>query len=829
MLNSTLFQRWTYRFFAPHLLQRKTYEAFKRLLEEDRKCHELIADFQDLFFRKDPVEWTQVTDLHDRLSQAVGGMVKEVTDIAGRDSADLSIYYKKFDSYIRYLLQSSPCPAGPPFIFKLSGDNLPPPLTGNKAANLGRITGKLGHSVPAGFVVTTNSWNRLVDYNNLRPQIDNLLRHLDSGNSFSLHSVSKKLINLIESAELPPELSQAFNEATGKLVKTVRNRKNPLFAVRSSAVNEDGLNSFAGQYLSLLNVSHDRIQNAYQRVLASKYSPKALLYRISAGISDTEAPMAVVVMEMVEAKKAGVVYTADPTGKEKKTVFIHSVRGSGEKLVGGETKSELIRFHKMEKKYIEKLSTQSPLSQKQADSLVRIALDLESLFGSPQDIEWAASSQDVIILQSRPLQTMEDSIEDESSEASSDIGRLPLLYHGGITASRGIASGPSFFPSVQQDPDSVPLNAILIVENIPASLILLLPRCSGVIATHGSVASHFSTICRELGIPLIVGAAEIKEKIRPREQITMDAAHRNIYLGSDELPSLFPKASSTRKNHPYFQRLQAILDFITPLSVLDPESDDFRPDGCRSFHDIVRFAHEKGVQAMFAIGSSGSRRGRRKQLKTDLPFDLYLINVDETETVSGDMITIDQVISAPFQALWRGLTHPSITWGDHRYYDWKQYDRGAMTDGFVFADKTESASYGVCAADYLNLNIRFGYHFTVVDTLCGENSEQNYCSIRFAGGGGTVEGRYFRLQYLETILRRLGFAVNAKTDLLDARIETLPIDQMSQCLITLGRMLGTSKLMDMVLKDKESVASHLDHFFQIDDQYNSPGNDSHFS
>lgn len=818
MFNSTLFQRWTYRFFAPHLLQRKTYEAFKRLLEEDRKCHELIADFQDLFFRKDPVEWTRIAHLYNQLSLAVGAMVQEVTAIAGRDSADLAVYYKKFDSYIRYLLHPPPQPTAPPFILRLEDSRLHPSITGNKATNLGRIVQELEHPVPSGFAVTTNAWNRVVEHNNLRPQIDNLLLSFDPTSSFSLHAVSKSLVRLVESIELPPDLEQPFNIASRQLIKTADGKKNAAFAVRSSAVNEDGMNSFAGQYLSLLNVPPDRLQDGYRKVLASKYSPKALLYRISTGISDMEAPMAVVIMEMVQAEHAGVIYTTDPTGKEKETLLIHSVRGSGEKLVGGKTKSELIRFHKPSRNYLEKFPDQQSISRKQVDNLVRIGLDLESFFGTAQDVEWASDSRRVVVLQSRPLKTA-DEIPEKNSGTAPQTDNLPILYHGGTTASRGIASGPSFFPVPQQDPDSIPFNAILIVEHIPASLILLLPRCSGVVAVHGSVASHFSTICRELGIPLVVGAEGVNLKIQPREQITMDAVHRKIYRGNIETRPLFPKDTLTRKNHPYFRRLQAVLDFITPLSVLDPDGDDFTPGACRSFHDIVRYSHEKGVQAMFAIGSSGSRRGRRKRLKTDLPFELYLMNVDETDPHTGDIITIDEVISTPFQALWRGLTHPSITWGDHQYYNWKQYDRGAMTDGFVFADKSESASYGVCAADYLNLNIRFGYHFTVVDTLCGKNSEQNYCTIRFAGGGGTVEGRYFRLKYLETILRRLGFSVNAKTDLLDARIETLPIDRMNQCLVTLGRMLGTSKLMDMVLKDKESVASHLERFFQIDDSF----------
>jgi len=174
-----------------------------------------------------------------------------------------------------------------------------------------------------------------------------------------------------------------------------------------------------------------------------------------------------------------------------------------------------------------------------------------------------------------------------------------------------------------------------------------------------------------------------------------------------------------------------------------------------------------------------------------------------------ETIPVEQVVSTPFRALWQGLTHPSVIWGKREYYNWKEYDNAAMTDGFVFKNKVESASYAICGDDYLNLNIRFGYHFTIVDALCGENSEHNYCSIRFAGGGGTFDGRYYRLKYIETILRKLGFVVTCKTDLLDGRLESLAVDQMTQRLVTVGRMLGTSKLMDMVLKDEESVVFHL--------------------
>ena len=115
MLTSNLFKRWTYKFFAPDVLQRGTYEAFKRLLENDRRCHELITDFQALFFRKAPTEWTRVISLKSQLSEAVGTVAHELSLISDRSTADLTTYYKKFDSYIRFLLDPESQPAGTPW------------------------------------------------------------------------------------------------------------------------------------------------------------------------------------------------------------------------------------------------------------------------------------------------------------------------------------------------------------------------------------------------------------------------------------------------------------------------------------------------------------------------------------------------------------------------------------------------------------------------------------------------------------------------------------------------------------------------------------------
>ena len=156
-------------------------------------------------------------------------------------------------------------------------------------------------------------------------------------------------------------------------------------AVRSSARGEDsGSHSFAGIYESYLNVSPYGIPDAIAKCVDSGNTARADAYRERFDLPK-ETP-AVIIQDMVDAEIAGIIFTKHPVDGEG--MLIEAVYGLGEKLVQGG-------------------NPDATLSESQEAELKATARLIETLFGSPQDIEWAFDKDGVLwILQSRPITTI---------------------------------------------------------------------------------------------------------------------------------------------------------------------------------------------------------------------------------------------------------------------------------------------------------------------------------------------------------------------------------------------------------------------------------------
>ncbi len=812
---NTLFKHWTFRIFAPGTVLREKYEAFKRLLRYDARCHEQMAEFQGLLHGDRREDLCRMRKRFALFSDQVFGMVTCLETMAPGEYVTLKDYHKKFDFYVHFLLAPPAVDFGPPFVLSLGEIHPENKNTGNKAKNLAILKTELNLPVPNGFAVTTNAFHYLVEYNNLRHILDDLLSELNIESSHSMNWISGQLMGRIRTAEVPPDIEQAILTSYEDLE---REGRAVVTAVRSSAISEDGDYSFAGQYTSLLGVTKEKIVSAYLEVLASKYSPEALFYRISHGLSDEETAMSVLVLEMVKAECSGVLYTHAPMQDKEKddNLHLHVVQGLGEALVGGTaTPSQYVLSREEQPRLLSRKEKDAVLSRALIEKIGHLGSAIEEYFNAPQDIEWAITHDgDLFFLQARPLHI---SSAGEPSEETTAVDRNDLnsLLSVCERAAGGRAAGEVYRLNSSHGLEDIPAGAVLVTRDTPPSFVQVLNRLAAVVAERGSQASHFATVAREFGVPFLAGTDNAMDVLEPGGMVTVDGDYGAVYRGRIEA-LLGGNTEEPARESQYHRTLREVLKFISPLELMDPAEENFTPEGCRSMHDIIRFCHEKAVQAMFSAGRPGTGRGALR-LSADLPLDVFLFDVGggiaEGEEKGGS-VPLDKIKSVPFQALWRGLGHQDVQW-KQKPFDWDAYDKIELAGGIPPSrDSFAFASYAVIGIDYLHFNIRFGYHFTIVDVLCGENTTENYCLLRFAGGGGDFDKRSLRIDFITRILEQLEFTVEQKGDMLEARITGLECSTLTNTLDMLGRLLGATKLMDMVLQDEQMVTRCVDDFFK---------------
>ncbi|UCH28446.1 MAG: hypothetical protein JSV06_09205 [Myxococcales bacterium] len=177
-------------------------------------------------------------------------------------------------------------------------------------------------------------------------------------------------------------------------------------AVRSSAIGEDsGDASFAGQYETVLNVEGiDALGAAIADCARSLQSAGATAYR-DRKLGEGEVRMNVVVQQMVDARAAGVLFTANPMSSRRDQIVVDAVPGLGETLVSGRATPDHWILRRDGTVVDGEIQGEEPvLSEAERILLLDGALRAEEHYGAPLDMEWAIDrAGELRWLQARPI------------------------------------------------------------------------------------------------------------------------------------------------------------------------------------------------------------------------------------------------------------------------------------------------------------------------------------------------------------------------------------------------------------------------------------------
>jgi pyruvate, water dikinase len=339
---------------------------------------------------------------------------------------------------------------------------------GPKIARLGTLRAS-GVEVPDGFAITTTTFERFLAGNDLGRRVDRELALVsDIDSILELEAASLRVRELIEQAPMECALESALRDAYDELCFRHGDVSLPV-AVRSSAAGEDAATaSFAGQYESYLGViGAEAVLTAVRRAWSSLFVARALAYRSRQKQHFRETPMGIGVLRLVQARCAGVAFSAHPVSGKRDRFVIEGSWGFGESVVQGTVEPDSVEVdridgrvlsHRVGDKRVASLFdparggiTERPLPTRfqraqcltpdMIGALWKAVSEIERQFGRPVDIEWVIeptwrAGAPVSIVQVRPITTLDAAAE--APPAKWDALQYAAKYGLGIKAGPGL-------------------------------------------------------------------------------------------------------------------------------------------------------------------------------------------------------------------------------------------------------------------------------------------------------------------------------------------------------------------------------------------------------
>jgi pyruvate, water dikinase len=425
------------------------------------------------------------------------------------------------------------------------------PRAGGKGANLGELT-RAGMPVPPGFVVTADAYLDAMDQGGVRHELVVTAAGVDIDEAAGLAAAAARLQELVHKAGVPDalrrEIASAYDRLGGGRV-----------AVRSSATTEDleGA-SFAGMNRTFTNV--EGIDDLVHRVVdcwASGFGERVIAYRKDRAIAG-EPAIAVVVQQMVDSERSGVMFTVDPSTGARDRIVIEAALGLGEVVVGGQVEPDTYVVAKDGPRLLDvRVGLQTHAIVRDGDGehrveltaeeggrrvcsdeeileLARLGLRIEAHYGSPQDVEWASAGPTHSIVQSRPITTLSPNAPDALNapeapgESSTVLGEVLVR---GLGASPGCGSGAVRLLRSPSEGDALGPGDILVAPMTNPDWVPILRRAAALVTDGGGMTCHAAIVSRELGVPCVVGTRRATEVLRDGELVTVDGTHGVVRAG----------------------------------------------------------------------------------------------------------------------------------------------------------------------------------------------------------------------------------------------------------------------------------------------------------
>ena len=447
---------------------------------------------------------------------------------------------------------------------------------GGKNASLGEMITDLndaGVRVPPGFATTAQAFRDFLKHKGLDQRIKERLASFEMNDIAELSKAGSEIREWVSDTPLSTRLQSEINQAYDTLVNGVSGEIS--VAVRSSATAEDlPQASFAGQQETFLNVSGiEQVTLRIKDVFASLFNDRAISYREHHGFDHHKVALSAGVQQMVRSDLAasGVMFTLDTESGFRDVVFITASYGLGETVVQGAVNPDEFYVYKpallqgrkgilrrnLGSKHLQMVYAEGAgkdgrsvltravdearsqrfcLSDDDVEELARQAIEIESHYGRPMDIEWAKDGKDgeFYIVQARP--------ETVQSRGGQTIERYELKATGTVLAEgrsigQKIGVGTAKIIARVEQMDILREGDVLVTDMTDPDWEPVMKRASAIVTNRGGRTCHAAIIARELGVPAIVGCGNATEGISDGQEVTVSCSSGDtgyVYEGALE-------------------------------------------------------------------------------------------------------------------------------------------------------------------------------------------------------------------------------------------------------------------------------------------------------
>ncbi|MEW6663737.1 MAG: PEP/pyruvate-binding domain-containing protein [Thermodesulfobacteriota bacterium] len=303
---------------------------------------------------------------------------------------------------------------------------------GPKAASLGELA-RAGFNVPAGHCLLRYSYSSLEDHNQLQPKINSILSEMNYQDFASVESKTSDIRNLITSARFPPELEREVSGVIG----TLSGRERHFLAVRVSRVSghvseihhTSLASGMAGPFYYLRGKKP--VSQHTKICWSSHWSSRATWSRYHRKVDHNLEYLSPIIQRMVHSRVSGVLYTCGLNPGSKSEIRIVANWGLGDTVVSGRSMNDLFILTRSglalkEKRIVKKtvmtvfdeeggtgctevavdseMMDADALNGRELRELGEVGLEIERLFGLPQEVEWAFEDKKLFILGSQEIQ-----------------------------------------------------------------------------------------------------------------------------------------------------------------------------------------------------------------------------------------------------------------------------------------------------------------------------------------------------------------------------------------------------------------------------------------